>query len=705
MLLEMSTPQSVMRLSKSLPAPFVSIEEITDVKRPVNTRKYSEQHLQPLSPLEDRAAPASDSDLGAIFALIPIPTLVLDAKLRVIQVSDSHLNFTGFDGKECLGRSIFDFPPHKVPAPDITTLHRVITTAIASGLPQIIEDVEIAVGTVFSIYHLRITPVLEGGKLRNVLLAAHDVTSAQPIRQSKKELVYMNETYRILVDTIKEYAIFMLDTSGHVATWNSAAAILKGYSSDEIIGRHFSIFYGDDDRAAGKPNKQLEVCLREGKVEDEGWRFRKDGSRFWANVVMTPVYTAGLHIGFAKVTRDLTERKAAEERLIAAYEESSKLKSDFLANMSHEIRTPMHGMLMAIQMLSETAVDEKQEEYVSIIEDTGSLLLRIINDVLDYSKLSSGTFSTTSGVVDIKEVVGAVYRNCHPSLKPDVDLHVQFPDNLPKHVKGDPLRYRQIVQNLVGNAVKFTDHGSIQIDVTCQQHPEDETAYEVTTTVTDTGIGIPDDGVSSLFTPFSRFADSNQKRYQGTGLGLSICKSLAEVMEGQIGFHPHPSEKGSRFWLSIKMGKIGTTRSETYALELRPKPNQNEEIKKIAPNRHILLVEDNMVNQTIMLKMLKVIGFEKVDTAWNGAEAVRKVMQKPLSFSAILMDVNMPVMDGMDATVAIRGMNRDVPIIAMTGNALKGDAEIYLAKGMNDYIAKPVHRQHLVSVLLKWIGS
>jgi osomolarity two-component system sensor histidine kinase TcsA len=703
----MTTPQSLkpIRLSNDSPAPRVSIEEITNVKRPQNSRKHSEQHLQPLSPLEDRAAPASDSDLAAIFALIPTPTLVLDAKLRVIQVSDSHLNFAGFDREECLGQSIFDFPPHKVPAPDISTLHRAITTAITSTSPQVIDGVEVAVGADISIYQLRITPVLEGGKLRNVLVAAHDVTSEHPIRQSKKELVYMNETYRILVDTVKEYAIFMLDTSGHVATWNSAAAILKGYSSDEIIGRHYSIFYGDDARAAEKPTKQLEVCLREGKVEDEGWRFRKDGSRFWANVLMTPVYTAGLHIGFAKVTRDLTDRKAAEERLIAAYEESSKLKSDFLANMSHEIRTPMHGMLMAIQMLSETSVDEKQQEYVSIIEDTGSLLLQIINDVLDYSKLSSGTFSVSSGVVDIKEVVTAVYRNCHPALKPGVDFRIQFPDKLPKHVKGDPLRYRQIIQNLVGNAAKFTDHGSIQIDVTCQQQPEDETAYEVTTKVTDTGIGIPEDGVSSLFTPFSRFADTNQKKYQGTGLGLSICKSLAEVMDGQIGFHLNPSETGSVFWLSVKMGNIDATRSETHTLELRPKPDLNETIKKIAPHKQILLVEDNMVNQTIMLKMLKIIGFEKVDTAWNGAEAVRKVKQKPLSFSTILMDVNMPVMDGMDATVAIRKMNRDIPIIAMTGNALKGDAETYLAKGMNDYIAKPVHRQHLVSVLLKWIGS
>ncbi|KAH8697853.1 sensor histidine kinase/response regulator Fos-1/TcsA [Talaromyces proteolyticus] len=699
--LETEQPASLL---KTPSASLLSIDEIADDIRPPQTRKLFEQHLQPLDPLEQRAPPASDADLGQIFALLPIPTLVLDASLRIIQLSEGYVIFSGLSREECLGRSVFDFPAHKVPAPDTTTLHLAITNAVSTGAPQTLDDVEVATDTAVSIYNIRITPVFKAGKLRNVLIAAHDVRKDHLVRKSKEEMVYRNETYRILVDTVKDYAIFMLDTSGYVATWNSGAAILKGYSSDEIIGRHFSTFYGADDRAVDKPGKELEVCLREGKVEDEGWRFRKDGTRFWANVMITPVYTAGRHIGFAKVTRDLTERKAAESRLIAAFEESSKLKSDFLANMSHEIRTPMHGMLMAIQILSETKVTEKQQEYISIIEDTGSILLRIINDVLDYSKLSSGTFSITPGVVDIRDVVNAVYRNCQSSLKPDVELQVQFPENLPQHVKGDPLRYRQIVQNLVGNAVKFTDHGSVQAEVTFQEHPDDPFAYEITTTVTDTGIGVLEDAASSLFTPFSRFADSSRKRYQGTGLGLSICKSLAELMDGHVGYCSNPTGQGSVFWSSVRMGKIDNTPSGSRVREPVRGPILNASIQEIAPRKQILLVEDNIMNQTIMLKMLNMIGFEKVDTAWDGAEAVRKVKQKPLSYNAILMDINMPVMDGMEATAAIRAMSRDVPIIAMTGNALKGDAETYLAKGMNDYVSKPVHRQHLVSILLKWIG-
>ncbi|KAF3398718.1 Two-component system protein A [Talaromyces pinophilus] len=687
--------------SKEPSSPMMTVVRVNEHK-PESARRSHSHSIQPLDPFES-ASPATDSDLGRIFSLTPLPTIVLNANLRVAQVSDSHLAFSGYTRAEVVGHSIYDLPTHKVPATDTTSLHRVLTHAIKTGDLQIIDDIVIDNGDDYTVYSVHITPIQDQGKLLYVVLSVHDVTKESSARQTNRELAYMNETYKVLVDTVKDYAIFMLDTTGCVATWNSGAAMIKGYSSDEIIGRHFSTFYGEEDRIVDKPGKELEVCLKEGKVEDEGWRYRKDGSRFWANVMITPIYTAGRHVGFVKVTRDLTERKAAESRLIAAFEESSKLKSDFLANMSHEIRTPMHGMLMSIQMLAGTSLDERQKEYINIIEDTGSVLLQIINDVLDYSKLSSGTFTITPGVVDVKEVVGAVSRNCRSSLKPGVDLRVNYSDQLPKHLNGDPLRYRQIIQNLIGNAVKFTDEGSVDVSVKVTETPQDSSAYEITTMVIDTGIGVPEDAASSLFTPFTRFADSSRKRYQGTGLGLSICKSLAELMDGSVGFAPNPDNHGSVFWLTVKMGTGDNSRSDRRLSETRG-PDLNAQIQELAPRKQLLLVEDNIMNQTIMLKMLNMMGFEKVDTAWNGSEAVRKVKQKPLSYNAILMDINMPVMDGVDATKAIRGMSRDVPIIAMTGNALKGDSDLYLASGMNDYIAKPVHRQHLVSVLLKWIG-
>ncbi|XHG08676.1 hypothetical protein AWENTII_011770 [Aspergillus wentii] len=553
------------------------------------------------------------------------------------------------------------------------------------------------------------TPIYEETTLIYLVLEVHNITKEHDERKPSNQHTYINETYSVLLDTVKDYAIFMLDCRGHIATWNSGAAILKGYSSAEIIGQHFSIFYSEDDCLAKKPSKELEVCLREGKVEDEGWRYRKDGSRFWANVIITPIYQFGRHVGFVKVTRDLTERKAAEARLISAFEESSKMKSDFLANMSHEIRTPMNGMTLALTMLTGTELSKEQREYASILEDSSAILLQVINDVLDYSKLSSGSFTLNSDIVDIDSVVGAVLRNSKSALKPGVELKSFVPKDFPKHIKGDPLRYRQVLQNLVGNAVKFTEKGYVRIYTSFVVDKENPDVYDVLTEVVDCGIGVPESAVSTLFTPFTRFADSAQRRYQGTGLGLSICKSLAELMDGSVGFRHNPEGQGSIFWFTAKMGRTDVN-TETVERPLgTSSPDElidfSAEIRKIAPQKRILVVEDNMVNQMVMLKLLKTLGFECVDSAWDGEEAVRLVKQMPLSYNVVLMDINMPVLDGLEATSEIRNLNPDVPIIALTGNALKGDAETYLAKGMNDYIAKPVHRKQLVKLLWKWMGT
>jgi len=422
--------------------------------------------------------------------------------------------------------------------------------------------------------------------------------------------------------------------------------------------------------------------------------------------MITPVYQFGRHVGFAKVTRDLTERKAAEARMIAAFEESSKMKADFLANMSHEIRTPMNGMLLALTMVADTELTDEQREYTAIIEDSMSVLLQIINDVLDYSKLSSGSFSLTSDVVDLESIFGAVIRNCKPLLAPGVELTYSVSPNHPNVMYGDPLRYRQVVQNLVGNAVKFTNSGYIRLSTTFSVDEGDPMKYIVLTEIADTGVGVPDCALNTLFTPFTRFADSTTRKYQGTGLGLSICKSLAELMNGTVGYRTNQEGKGSVFWFTARMkckdmappGKTNT--SMTDDLE-----DLGGKVREIAPCKHILLVEDNLVNNTVMLKLLQSLGFKRVDVAWDGAEAVRLIKQTPLSYNLVLMDISMPVLDGMEATSQIRGMEIDVPIIAITANALKGDADTYLAKGMNDYIGKPVRRDQLLQVLWKWMGT
>ncbi|KAL4972409.1 Two-component system protein A [Aspergillus desertorum] len=637
--------------------------------------------------------------LSCIYRRTPVPTIILDASMTIVEVSDSHVAQFKKPRESLLGTPIGEVSPDSIPVPNIPILYGALRAASSTQEVQLVEHIFVEDKVA---HNLRITPIFEDSTLLNLVLEVENL-KAEVINNQH---AYMNETYKILVDTVKDYAIFMLDPTGHIATWNAGASVLKGYKAEEIIGKHFSILYSPADRASGKPNMALGVCLREGRMEDEGWRYRRDGTRFWANVLITPIYQFGQHVGFVKVTRDLTERKEAEARMIAAFEESSRLKTDFLANISHEIRTPMNGMQIALTMLIDTGLSPEQREHANIIQDSMSLLLQIVNDVLDYSKLSSGSFSLHADMLDIREIVAAVVRNCRPSLKEGVELTTDISPDLPARLSGDPLRYRQILQNLVGNAVKFTEKGSVRVTISCSTDEQDSSAL-VKTEVTDTGIGVPDSAINTLFTPFSRFANSAARKYQGTGLGLSICKSLAELMDGTVGYAPNPQAPGSVFWFTVKMGgrPVSSPRKSPSAVATAVPPEVASEMRTVAPRKHVLLVEDNIVNHTVMLKLLHTLGFQRVDGAWNGAEAVRMIKQKPLSYDVVLMDVSMPVMDGIAATGQIRDLGLVMPIIAITGNALKGDAETYIAKGMNDCIGKPVHRDRLLRVLWKWIGT
>ncbi|KAL4908660.1 Two-component system protein A [Aspergillus multicolor] len=642
----------------------------------------------------------SSPSLGRIYRYTPIPTLVLDASMTIVEVSNSHTVLTGKPRDSLLHARISDVGPECIPAPNIPILYGALRAATSTRETQMIEHILVD-GRIA--HNLRVTPIYEDSTLLYIVLEADKLT-AEVINSQH---AYLNETYKILVDTVRDYAIFMLDPHGHIATWNAGAGVLKGYKAEEIIGKHFSILYSPEDRASGKPTRALAVCLREGRIEDEGWRYRRDGSRFWANVLITPIHQFGQHVGFVKVTRDLTERKEAEARMISAFEESSRLKTDFLANISHEIRTPMNGMQIAMTMLADTGLSPEQIEHATIIQDSMSLLLQIVNDVLDYSKLSSGSFSLHADMLDVREVLGAVVRNCRSSLKEKVELTTVIGRDLPVRLRGDPLRYRQVLQNLVGNAVKFTEKGSVRVSISCSSDEKDPDSSIVRTEVADTGIGVPDSAINTLFTPFTRFANSTTRKYQGTGLGLSICKSLAELMDGTVGFAPNPNGPGSIFWFTAKMGgRSVASPTKLISTPATPIPTKvATEMRTIAPRKHVLLVEDNIVNHTVMLKLLHSLGFQRVDGAWNGAEAVRMIKQKPLSYDVVLMDVSMPIMDGITATGQIRDMGLLMPIIAITGNALKGDAETYIAKGMNDCIGKPVHRDQLLNVLWRWIGT
>jgi osomolarity two-component system sensor histidine kinase TcsA len=286
-----------------------------------------------------RAQSSNDRLALHFFRRTPIPTILLDSSLVIRQVSDSYLEVSGgCRADQALGLRSDEFFDQMVTIPSRNSANKAIRAAMENRLPHQLDNVQ-PDGT---IWNIRTIPVYDDGSLLYVQMELQDATEERRKQLELKERLYTNETFRILVETVKDYAIFMLDPQGNVATWNAGAQSFKGYTREEIAGKHFSNFYSQKDRDDGKPDRELVEALRDGRCEDEGWRYRKDGTQFWANVVITPIYRGDNLIGFAKVTRDLSERRKAEEKLIAAYEEASKLKSEFLANMSHEIRTPMH---------------------------------------------------------------------------------------------------------------------------------------------------------------------------------------------------------------------------------------------------------------------------------------------------------------------------------------------------------------------------
>ena len=647
------------------------------------------------------------ADLIEIFTLTPIPTVTLDTSLCIQRASKSFLRTIGANSEEWQGANYLELLRSRALIGEVDT-HRIRDAIDAASRTFEVQFWQGDVTEDGKMTQMRVVPIVNDHTLLSYIVEWQPSVKKEVVNRLIGSGLATDEAFRILVGAVKDYAIFLLDPKGNVVTWNIGAELSKGYKPHEIIGKHFSIFYGEEDLKANKTAKELEICLRDGRVEDEGWRYRKDGSRFWANVVITAIYDNGAHVGFGKVTRDLTERKAAESRLIAAYEESSNLKSEFLANMSHEIRTPMHGMLSANTLLLDTELTQRQKELVDIIEDSGQVLLHVINDILDYSKLSSGSFSLSSDIVGVTNILNSVVRNFQVALRPGVHFELHISPNLPKSAQGDPLRYRQIAHNLISNAVKFTERGFIRVHAAL--HREDEGTYTIYTEIQDTGVGISETVSSSLFTPFHQLENTRTKAYSGTGLGLSICKSLVELMGGQIGYLPNPDRNGSVFWFTTLFKKIAApdamanlTKQMAAVNTIASDIASAENLQTVFETKTILLAEDNIINQKVILMMLRSLGFLHIDVAKNGAEAVQSVNSALKGYDLILMDINMPLIDGVAATIQIRCSGSQIPIIAMTANALKGDRDEYIAKGMNDYISKPVDKVHLIRMLKKWL--
>ncbi|HXN48649.1 MAG TPA: PAS domain S-box protein [Bryobacteraceae bacterium] len=527
-------------------------------------------------------------------------------------------------------------------------------------------------------------------------------------RQAEARLSESERRYRDLFENANDI-VLSLDLEGRFTAVNKTAQQVSGYSRDEMLALKMTDLVAPEDvgrmreivsgMLAGVPSGQYDLKA-----------VAKDGRRLELEITSRLIFENGRPLGFQSIARDVTGRKESERRLeqyaralsrkndelseaLETARQATEAKSRFLANMSHEIRTPMNGVLGMTELLLETDLDPSQRDCAAAVKKSAEAMLVLINEILDLSRIEAGKLELHPEPFDLGKLVAWIASMLEVQARPKgVAFRCTMDDAVPRMLSGDPVRFRQVLDNLAANAVKFTERGHVAVNVGV----EAETADVVTVrcTVEDTGIGITADQMPRLFHSFSQADSSTTKRYGGAGLGLSISKQLVEMMGGHIGCESKPGE-GSRFWFTATLAKA---LDAPLAAEPAPEPRARS-----SAGGRILLAEDNEINRRIALRLLERAGY-RASAVENGKLAVAEVLAG--AFDAVLMDVHMPEMDGFEATAEIRRVengSRHTPVIALTARAMTGDRERCIQAGMDDYLTKPVRRDELLAVLDRWV--
>ncbi|HXQ44093.1 MAG TPA: response regulator [Acidimicrobiales bacterium] len=599
----------------------------------------------------------------------------------------------------------------------------------AFGHDEIVTTDHYAQGAVDFIF----APVPPEELRAKVSVFAHVFMKTETMATRARKVQTSADQWRLLTDAAP-IGIFQTDAENRYVYTNPRWSEITGIPSDGATGMAWDAIVGAEGRTT------LVATLAAAVLEPEFWlRFEIRLPDFAPRIVqltskVVPDGKGGI-AGWVGTLADVTAEAGAEAALSEARDqatEASRLKSDFLANMSHEIRTPMNGVIGMTDLLLETDLDARQRDYAQTVRDSGEALLMIINDILDFSRIEAGKLEVEAIPFRIGTIVDDVVNLLAGTARAKgIDLLTVVESSAPDMISGDPGRVRQVLTNLVGNALKFTQNGQVVVRVIDPRNTtrsihgdgadEGGRTMIVRFEVSDTGDGIAPDKVDLIFQPFVQADSSTSRKYGGTGLGLAICRKLVALMGGECGV-TSTLGGGSTFWFTIRVQTVTGQPADTTASAVTDladvhdigEPAPAADVPRtpvttgptpLAPGEpetgRLLLAEDNLINQKVAVEMLSRAGY-RVDTVLNGAAAVRAVAARP--YDAILMDCQMPEMNGYEATAAIRALRssgRLTPIIAMTAGARPEDRDRCLAEGMDGYLSKPVRKDNLLALVAR----
>jgi PAS domain S-box-containing protein len=610
----------------------------------------------------------------------------INEKGSVERINSQFTELFGFTSNELIGQSLDD----SIIPPSLSEEGKSVTTEIKKGRHIFLESVRQRKDGILIDVSITGMPISIEGKDAGIYAIYRDISN-----QKKAELeITIQKAYLEQLFEASTEAIAFINENDRVERINSQFTVIFGFPPDEVIGRSLDDTIIPPSRH--EEGKTVKEEIKKGRhIFHESVRQRKDGSLLDVSVTGMPISIKGKGAGVYAIYRDISSQKKAEQELKkakTAAEEATRAKSIFLANMSHEIRTPLNAIIGLSHLAKETQLTPQQIDYQEKIHASAYTLLRLIDDILDFSKIEAGKLDLEKinfDLVDVLERMSSIISV--KSNEKSIGFSIHVPDSIPNYLNGDALRLEQVLLNLTSNAVKFTSKGKVSVAVELAEESEQEAVLRFI--ISDTGIGMSLEQIEQLFQPFHQADFSITRKYGGTGLGLAICRRLLDMMGSEIQVQSTLGV-GSKFSFMARFEKAEYERSEIIT------DISMEQTKELLVNRRILLVEDNDTNLQVARELLEQVGLDVV-AATNGLEAVSLAAKE--RFDGILMDIQMPVMDGLTAAREIRNgpSPPDLPILAMTANAMIADREECMAAGMNDHIAKPIKPEILYKILVR----